>query len=142
MDSRIRRRTGLTGVGLILGAMIAGVPLAAQEVAIPNGITVEQVGTGLLLYHGKGACQVCHGDLGVGTGDGPSLVTGAWKLGPGTFDWLRDMTRHAGWGAKSPADDPQPMRGPTVLDPVEVAAVAAYVWNISRGRTIGAARQP
>jgi mono/diheme cytochrome c family protein len=113
--------------------------LAAQESELPAGITVERVDQGLQLYHGKGACTVCHGDFGLGSAEGPALVTGPWKLGDGSYDWLRHITRHAGWGARSPDDDPRAMRGPTVLDPDEISAVAAYVWTISRGKAARAA---
>jgi mono/diheme cytochrome c family protein len=115
-------------------ALLAAAPLAGQAVPRPGEITLERVEQGLSLYHSKGACATCHGEFGIGTADGPELVTGRWKLGPGTYEWLRHITRHAGWGARSRAGDPEPMRGPTVLDSAEVSAVAAYVWSISRGR--------
>jgi mono/diheme cytochrome c family protein len=110
--------------------------LAAQAVSPPEAITLERVAEGLRLYHTKGACSPCHGEFGIGTADGPELVTGQWKLGPGNYEWLRHITRHAGWGATQRDADPQPMRGPTVLDSAEVSAVAAYVWTISRGRVV------
>jgi mono/diheme cytochrome c family protein len=130
------RRHGLLGAGglLLLAGMLPAAPLAGQQVQPVPGITVAQVEQGLSLYHGKGACAPCHGELGVGAADGPGLLTGRWKLGSGSYEWLRHITRHAGWGARSRAGEPQPMRGPTVLDSAEVSAVAAYVWSISRGR--------
>jgi mono/diheme cytochrome c family protein len=126
---------------LSIVTLVAAVPMAAQGVFRPQDITLERVEQGLRLYHTKGACATCHGELGVGTTDGPELVAGRWKLGPGTYEWLLHITRHAGWGARSRAGDPEPMRGPTVLDSAEVSAVAAYVWNISRGRA-APAKQP
>jgi mono/diheme cytochrome c family protein len=122
-----------------LTLLLLGVPagLAAQQ-PLPEGVTLDRVGAGLQLFHGKGACAPCHGELGAGTADAPELIAGQWKLGPGTYQWLRHLTRHAGWGARSRGDDPQPMRGPTVLDSAEVDAVAAYVWSISRGRVVPA----
>ncbi len=127
-----------SGWALLLVAALAWVaPVSAQQLQPPTGVTLERVENGLRLYHTKGACAACHGELGVGTADGPVLVTGTWKLGPGTYEWLRHITRHAGWGATSSDADPQAMRGPTVLDSAEVSAVAAYVWSISRGRAAG-----
>jgi mono/diheme cytochrome c family protein len=129
------RNPWCAGSGMLLAALLLwGGPLSAQQVQAPPGVSLEQVETGLRLYHTKGACATCHGDLGVGTVDGPGLLTGVWKLGPGTLEWLQHITRHAGWGARARAGDPQPMRGPTVLDSAEVNAVAAYLWSISRGR--------
>jgi mono/diheme cytochrome c family protein len=119
---------------LLLAAVLLAAPLAAQEVSQPQGVTVERVEQGLHLYHTKGACATCHGELGVGTADGPGLLSGRWKLGDGNYEWLRHITRHAGWGATSRSGDPEAMHGPTVLDSAEVSAVAAYVWSISRGR--------
>jgi mono/diheme cytochrome c family protein len=127
------RAVSAPGIVLMV-SMLWAAPLSAQEIRLPAAITVGQVEQGLHLFHTKGACQTCHGELGIGTADGPQLLVGQWKLGPGTFDWLRHITRHAGWGATSRAGDPKPMRGPTVLDTAEVSAVAAYVWNISRAR--------
>lgn len=120
----------------LTGLVAVAAPLGAQVADIPQGVTPERAAEGLILYHGKGACQTCHGNFGLGTSDGPELVGGQWKLGPGTYDWLAHLTRHAGWGASGRDGDPQPMRGPTVLDSTEVNKVAAYVWSISRGRRV------
>jgi len=126
---------------LLVGSMFLAGPVAAQEITRPGEITLERVERGLRLYHTKGACATCHGELGTGTPEGPGLLTGQWKLGPGTYEWLGHITRHAGWGATSRSGDAQPMRGPTVLDPTEIGDVAAYVWSISRGRAVTANRQ-
>ncbi len=123
----------MLGLGLLISS-----PASSQEVAAPAGVTTESVRTGFDLYHGKGACDQCHGELALGTPDGPALVTGRWKLGPGTVEWLAHITRHAGWGATSRGGDPLPMRGPTVLDTAEIRAVATYVWSVSRGRGLQA----
>ena len=137
MSDRNRSRGRRLGGGVLLSLLLPCASLAAQEVKQAVGVTVEGVEQGLRLYHGKGACAQCHGELGVGSADGPGRLTGRWKLGSGSSEWLRHITRHAGWGATSRAGDPQPMRGPTVLDSAEVSAVAAYVWSISRGRVAG-----
>ncbi len=129
-SSRRRRVEG----GVLLALLLPAASLAAQEVPLAAGVTVERVEEGVRLYHSKGACVPCHGDLGVGTVDGPGLLTGRWKLGSGSYEWLQHVTRHAGWGAAGRAGDPRPMRGPTALDSAEVSSVAAYVWSISRGR--------
>lgn len=127
--------TGVLLASLLSG--LSGTTLAAQEVSVAAGVTVDGVEQGMRLYHSKGTCVPCHGELGVGTVEGPGFLTGRWKLGSGSYEWLQHITRHAGWGATGRAGDPQPMRGPTVLDSTEVVAVAAYVWSISRGRVPG-----
>lgn len=142
MLSKDERLTSAAGWGVVvLASLLSAAPVAAQEVSRPAWITLERVEQGLRLYHTKGACAACHGELGVGTPEGPQLVMGKWKLGNGSDDWLRHITRHAGWGSPSRTGEMQPMRGPTVLDSAEVSAVAAYVWTISRGR-VGATPAP
>jgi len=92
------------------------------------------IAAGQALYHGAARCNPCHGDNGGGTLDGPSLVSGAWKLGDGDLPWLLHITRHAGWGTSARDGEPRPMRGPGTLDSAQVEKVAAYVWSISRGK--------
>jgi len=97
-------------------------------------VTASTIAEGRTLFHGAGRCAACHGDQGIGTEDGPSLTTGRWKLGDGTFPWVLHMTEHAGWGAPNPQADPKPMRGPGTMDSVQVRSVAAYVFSISRAK--------
>ena len=97
----------------------------------PNAVLAD---TTLGNHHGVGDCSGCHGDQGVGTPEGPSLVDGTWKLGDGSYEWLLHMTRHGGWGMRDRGDEPRPMRGPTALDSTQVRQVATYVWGISRER--------
>jgi len=120
---------------LLLGLLLAGGCVPAPEPAGPApGSSPKEVAEGRDLYHGLGACATCHGEAGVGTPEGPALVGGMWQMGDGSLPWLIHMTRHGGLGARTREDDPQPMRGPTVLDSVQVRRVAAYVWSISRDR--------
>ena len=121
---------------LALGAMLAGCAAQsrpAEPVAAPD-VALADTATGNQLFHGLGNCNDCHGDGGVGTPEGPELVSGTWKLGDGSFEWLLRMTRHAGWGMRDRGGDPHPMRGPTMLDSLQVNQVTSYVYAISRGR--------
>jgi mono/diheme cytochrome c family protein len=123
---------------LAVGVVLIGIagPLSAQGRRAPAAdVTGASIAEGQTLYHGAGGCAACHGDDGAGTADGPSLTTGRWKLGDGTFAWLLHFTRHAGWGAPNPQADPKPMRGPGTLDSADVRRVAAYVFSISRAKT-------
>lgn len=123
---------------LAAGVVLIGIagPLQAQGRRVPAAdVTPATIADGRALFHGAGGCAPCHGDDGAGTADGPSLTTGRWKLGDGTFAWLLHITRHAGWGASNPQADPKPMRGPGTLDSAQVRSVAAYVFSISRAKT-------
>ena len=124
-----------SAIRLAIGMALVGVahPLAAQDTAsVPAGVDSASIAAGRLLYQGRGGCDPCHGERAEGTPDGPSLITGPWMLGDGSFPWVLHITRHAGWGTRSREGDPRPMRGPTVLDSAEVRRVAAYVFSISR----------
>ncbi len=108
------------------------VRVATHDSVSPGAdLTPDRVARGRALFHGAGGCAECHGVDGVGTSEGPSLTTGPWSLGDGTFAWLIHMTRHGGWGSRSRDGDPQRMRGPTVLDSAQVHLVAGYVFSIS-----------
>lgn len=117
---------------LLLASLVAAAPADAQATPRPDGVTDARIGAGDTIYHGVGNCAGCHGLKGEGTPDGATLITGQWKLGDGSYEWLIHITRHAGIGARGPAGDPAPMRGPTQLDAGQVEAVAAYIWSISR----------
>ena len=127
-------RLGLT----LTAALVAGAAgrLSAQERAagLPPGVTVADTAAGDSLFHTVGGCRSCHGDGGIGTADAPGFRDGQWKLGDGSYRWLIHITRHGGYGIRGRGGEPVPMRGPTVLDSVQVDRVAAYVWAISRAR--------
>ena len=117
-----------------LALLAAAPPVEGQQpdTVRPAAVTDARIAAGDTLYHGAGGCAGCHGQRGVGTADGPGLVSGTWRRGPGTYEWLVHFSQHAGPGSRSPDADPSAMRGPGTLDSTQVRAVAAYVWAISR----------
>ena len=127
---------------LLLASLAAAAPAGAQATPRPAGVTNARIRTGDGIYHGVGNCAGCHGMKGEGTPDGATLIMGQWKLGDGSYEWLVHITRHAGVGARGPAGDPAPMRGPTQLNAAQVEAVAAYVWSISRAMKPAATPTP
>jgi mono/diheme cytochrome c family protein len=111
--------------------------LVAQDTKpMPLGVDKASIAAGKLLYGGSGQCAACHGANGEGTPEGPSLIAGHWEVADGSFASLLHVARHAGWGSRSRDGDPQPMRGPTMLDSAEVRRVAAYVYSISRQKVM------
>ncbi len=120
---------------LPMGALVGACGGKAPETLTPpSGTSAEDIAQGREHYHGVGGCVPCHGEAGAGTEDGPALNDATWELGDGSLPWLVEMTQHAGWGMRTRGGDPEPMRGPTVLDSTQVRQVAAYVWSISRPR--------
>jgi mono/diheme cytochrome c family protein len=119
----------------ILVAAAVGRARAQDTLPLPGQVSETSIAAGRELFHGNAGCSTCHGEQGVGTPDGPTLASGRWRLGDGSYPWLIHMTQHAGWGAHGRGDDPKPMRGPTGLDATQVSQVAGYVWFISREKT-------
>jgi len=108
----------------------------AQEAAapLPEGVTAEEIALGDDVFHGKvaaGACEGCHGVDGRGTPLGPNLTDGTWLWGDGS---LAAITKTIKDGVPEPKDfrSPMPPLGGTPLTPDQLAAVAAYVWTLSR----------
>jgi mono/diheme cytochrome c family protein len=117
---------------LAIALLLGGTRLSAQ--ARPAGVTDSMLTFGREIYLGTGQCARCHGEQGEGTAEGEPLRAGTWKLGSGDYEWLTSIIRHSGVAARGRDGDPLAMRGPTLLSPDEIRAVAAYVWSISRDR--------
>lgn len=133
-------------LGLVVGTAFLACrtpqPPASEPAGLPQGVTLADTAAGSGFFHGVGGCNVCHGDAGAGTEEGPALADGRWKLGDGSYEWLVHITRHGGYGVRDRGGDPVAMRGPTVLDSVQVRQVAAYVWAISRAGDGGSQSSP
>lgn len=120
---------------LLLTAALASLALPSRaEGQGQPAMSDSLIQAGRKVYIGLGQCARCHGDQGQGTEEGVPLVSGSWKLGDGSYDWLVHVIRHAGVSARGRDGERQAMRGPALLFPDEIRAVASYVWSISRGR--------
>lgn len=65
-------------------------PKEARKIANPIPLSREIVEEGDVLYHGKGGCNVCHGEEGKGDGQGGVLLAPPPRdLTDGTFHMLR-----------------------------------------------------
>jgi mono/diheme cytochrome c family protein len=130
----------LLAIGACRSAGTAGSTEAPQPVgALPGDVTPAMISLGDSLFN-SGACRRCHGQAGAGGNNGPSLTTGAWLHGAGTFenlvstittgvprDSLRDSSRRFAMN---------PRGGPMQLTDDQVRAIAAYVHTISRSKTV------
>ncbi|HXW72432.1 MAG TPA: PQQ-dependent sugar dehydrogenase [Methylocella sp.] len=105
-----------------------------ETLPVPPGETRDQVKLGDRIFHGEvggASCAACHGENAEGTPVGPSLEGGKWLWGDGS---LPAITRTIKAGVPDPKKYPgaMPPVGGTELSTPETAAVAAYVWAISR----------
>lgn len=150
------RWTAATGGALLLVLLASGCrsgggsemaaaspqPMAAAvsaEPALPPGVTAEMVTEGERLYT-TGSCQRCHGATAEGAANGPSLKSGPWLHIRGQYgEIVQLITTGVSREMKKDADRRFPMNprgGPMNLTDEQVRAVAAYVWTISRKKTI------
>lgn len=61
------------GLALVIGCSAR--QQSGEAVQPPNAVLADTT-PGNQLFHGVGDCSDCHGDQGVGTPEGPSLVDG------------------------------------------------------------------
>lgn len=99
----------------------------------PTPVTIvfrSDSAAGDLLYHGKGRCFTCHGDHGTGTaGLGPDLTDSTWLDIDGS---LPSIALSIAQGVAAPRQFSVAMPSyASVLSPVEIGRVAAYVFTLS-----------
>lgn len=85
---------------------------------------------GYAIYHGRGRCFTCHGQLGEGTPHlGPALTDSTWVDGDGSLDSIRSVIAN---GVAVPRQFPvaMPAYAGTLRD-ADIADVAAYIYAIS-----------
>jgi ubiquinol-cytochrome c reductase cytochrome c subunit len=111
----------------LLGAVVAAG--AAQALFGPASSSAQeasasQIAEGRRLY--EQSCASCHGPLGEGTENGPSLR----RVGPANVDFMLSTGR-------MPLAQPnlQPQRQPPRFDDAQIRAIVAFVGTISTGGT-------
>ena len=103
------------------------------EVDLPEGITADMVAQGKQIFAGAGICFTCHGQNGEGMPNlGANLTDSQWLHSDGSYEGII-ATITAGVPAdKSTSGSPMVARGGTNLPDEQIAAVAAFVWTLSR----------
>jgi glucose/arabinose dehydrogenase/mono/diheme cytochrome c family protein len=117
-----------------------GAGIDVTSLPLPRGATREQLSLGSRIFWGEasgGTCSGCHGSDGMGTTVGPSLVSGEWSWGNGSWEAIA-ATIDKGVVAPKHADGAMPPRGGAPLSDADVKAVAAFVWAIAHQRKDGA----
>lgn len=79
-------------------------------------------------------CALCHGEDGSGTSLGPDLTDGEWLHADGSYESIVALVKK---GVPRPKRAPGPMlpMGGAALTDEQVAAVACYVYGLTRGPT-------
>jgi glucose/arabinose dehydrogenase/cytochrome c5 len=97
---------------------------------VPPGASAAQLAAGEALFREQ-TCGACHGSNAKGTPFGPDLTTGKWLWDDGS---LEAITKVIADGVTQPKEysGVMPPMGGMDMTPEELAAVAAYVWAVSR----------
>ena len=104
-----------------------------QQMALPEGVTMEMVNQGKEVYAGAGLCYVCHGAEGQGMpGLGANLTDDEWTHGDGSFDNLVETVMNGVDSGASTTGTAMPAKGGSGISDEQVREVAAYVWTLSR----------
>lgn len=106
--------------------------LAVAGAALAGVAPPSQADSGRAVFHGKGNCSSCHGSEGRGSTLGPELADDEWV----NFDarpTQAETERLIREGVSRPVRHPAPMppMGGARLSDEEIAAVAAYVLELS-----------
>jgi glucose/arabinose dehydrogenase/mono/diheme cytochrome c family protein len=99
----------------------------------PPGATREEVALGHRIFEGEVAsapCAGCHGTDAKGSPQGPDLTSGKWLWGNGSLAAIAH-TIDAGVPKPKNYGSPMPPKGGAELSPMQVTAVAAYIWSLS-----------
>jgi len=105
----------------------------AANVPVPEGATREMVALGERIYRGQVAgatCTGCHGEDAGGTSIGPSLISGKWIWGDGSYASIAKIITE---GVAQPKlyRAPMPPMGGAQLTADQVNAVAAFIWSVN-----------
>ncbi len=108
--------------------------VAAGNLPVPAGATRDMVLLGERIYRGQvggASCTGCHGENGQGTPLGPALTGKKWLWSDGSYAGIEKTIRE---GVAQPKQyrSPMPALGGAQLTRDQVAALAAYVWSLSR----------
>ncbi|MBT8461557.1 MAG: cytochrome c [Gemmatimonadetes bacterium] len=106
---------------------------AFSQEALPEGVTETTIDEGRALYMGTGICFACHGTDGRGVpGAGPDLTDDEWWNIDLDFAELLRVIRQGVAADQSRTGAYMPPKGGSQITDEQVAAVAAYVWSLSR----------
>ena len=131
--------TRIVACGAAVAAVLLAAPVVrAQEAGrppFPQPVVDSLAERGRAIYQSFSAhCAVCHGEEGGGTEDGPDLTDRSWIRGTGTYEEILSMVRHGVSRRDAESGRPMPVGGWEPVDESAAAAVAVYVWTLSRSR--------
>ena len=105
----------------------------AMPQELPEGVTPAMVEEGEGIYNGAGICMSCHGATGEGIPSlGANLTDDEWLHVDGSYESIVENILEGVTAQESSSGVPMPAKGGTAITDDQVAAVAAYVWTLSK----------
>lgn len=125
---------------LILSSVLLAAPASAARAqsspdSLPPGVTAAMIEQGRKLFGGAGLCLACHGPDGKGS-VGPDLTDTVWVHHKGRYEEIVAQVTRGIPAEESKSGVVMPPRGGSSLKDDEIRAVSAYVWSLSRRRSV------
>ena len=97
--------------------------------AAPEGVTLESITEGRILFNARATCSACHGANGKGGQLAPNLADGVWLNSDGSYAGIIEVIEA---GVLEPKEYPGLMlpRGGMGLSDEEVGSLAAFIWSL------------
>ncbi len=120
---------GGTGAATADSAIPDALRSAIDDGAAPDGVTLESVAEGRILFNARATCAACHGANGDGGQLAPNLADDVWLNSDGTYAGIVGVIES---GVLEPKEYPGLMlpRGGMGLSDEEVGALAAFIWSL------------
>lgn len=109
--------------------MPAALAATLSDGAAPDGVTLESITEGRLLFNARATCSACHGANGKGGQLAPNLADDVWLNSDGTYAGIIEVIET---GVLEPKEYPGLMlpRGGLRLSDEEVGSLAAFIWSL------------
>ena len=97
--------------------------------AAPDGVTLESISEGRILFNARATCSACHGANGMGGQLAPNLADAVWLNSDGSYAGIIEVIET---GVLEPKEYPGLMlpRGGLGLSDEEVSSLAAFIWSL------------
>ena len=110
-------------------AVSEALSVALSEGSAPDGVTLESITEGRVLFNARATCSACHGANGQGGQLAPNLADDVWLNSDGSYSGIVEVIET---GVLEPKEFPGLMlpRGGLGLTDGEVGALAAFIWSL------------
>lgn len=111
----------------------ASTDAGANDLTLPEGVTMAMVEDGNSIFAGRGICTTCHGRDATGMPSlGSDLTDEEWIHSDGSYEGIVQTIMDGVTVSASTVGTPMPPKGGAAISDDQVKAVAAYVWTLSK----------